>query len=180
MNKIEEHNRNHLINIIDKIPYGIPDGWDKVIEITVGGLLYVGFSEVLTSMLVCISSQGQSVINCETGEIKFCEENYDEDDLIAIAEQLGNEVIHIAGIGGGGLRCHTKAGDRVEMVAPEYPRQKIVFMSDYKLYIQNPEESFILFDDYEIRGYGFSKCGRYLVIASSGELLVLKKVSNEI
>lgn len=95
MNKIEEDNRNHLINIIEKIPYGIPDGWDKVIEITVGG-----------------------------------------------------------------LRCHTKAGDMVEMVAPEYPRQKIVFMSDYKLYIQNPKESFILFDDYEIRGYEFSKCGR--------------------
>lgn len=44
------------------------------------------------------------MINCETMQKTYCDENYDERDLIACAERLGNEIIKIAGDMGGGLK----------------------------------------------------------------------------
>jgi len=99
VDEIENNNRQVVCVKLENIPnVDAPAGW-KRIEIAVGGLLYVGFSDVDTKKLICISSQGQSVINCETGEVNFCDENYDEFELTAIAEELGNEIVHIAGIG---------------------------------------------------------------------------------
>ena len=55
---ILDENRKRLISMIQQIPVRIPEGWTKV-ELGIGGLLYVGFSQVQTEKLICISSQGQ-------------------------------------------------------------------------------------------------------------------------
>ena len=68
--EIEKANRNRLLSLISKIPERVPEGWEKM-EFAVGGLMYLGFSDVHTEKLISISSQGQRIINCETGK-KIC------------------------------------------------------------------------------------------------------------
>ena len=98
---MEAEHRNRLLDLLEKIPRGVPAGWEKE-TFAVGGLMYLGFSNLQTEKLVVISSQRQSVIDCRTWEKTYCEENYDEEGLAACAEPLGDELIPIAGEGGGG------------------------------------------------------------------------------
>ena len=117
LKKIEDENRKKLLKIIKQIPNGVPDGWEKI-TFAVGGLMYIGFSDINTEKLVVISSQGQSIINCRTDEKIYCEENYDENDLITRVEEFGDEALSIAGEGGGGLRWHSKDGNILKSIAP--------------------------------------------------------------
>ena len=112
--------RKKMQDIIQRIPAGIPDGWEKT-TYSAGGLTYVGFSNVCTEKLVAISTQRQSVIDCKTGSKTYCTENYDEDNLIALADELGDEIVPIAGDGGGGLRRFSKDGNILVSAAPFWP-----------------------------------------------------------
>ena len=170
-----EANRKGLLDTIQRIPVGIPDGWEKT-TYAVGGLMYIGFSNVRTEKLVVISSQSQSVIDCKTGSKTYCTENYDEGDLIALAEELGDETVPIAGEGGGGLRRYSDDGNMLMPVAPFWPMEKIIFMPDYALYTLNPEKCTIIFEDYEIKAFGFSKCGNYMAVCNSHTLDIFKKI----
>lgn len=172
--KIEENNRKHLIDLINQIPKGVPLGW-KCDTLSVGGLMYVGFSEIHTEKLICISSQGQSVINCETLKKTYCDENLDENNLIAYAEELGAEQIRIAGDGGGGLRHYSNDGNILERIAPFWPKEQIIFMPYFHSWYSSPNKCQIIFDAYEIKAYGFSKCGKYFVVATSSDLNIFRK-----
>ncbi len=174
MRDIEAANRKRMLKIIKRIPSGIPDGWEKT-TFAVGGLMYIGFSDVSTEKLVVISSQGQSIINCRTGEKTYCEENYDEGNLIAYAEELVDEAIPIAGEVGGGLSRYSKDGNILGAVAPAWPMEQIVFMPNYDSWHQNPDKCTILFEDYEIRAFGFSKCGNYMAVCNSHTLDIFRK-----
>lgn len=169
-----EENRKRLISIIQQIPTQIPEGWTKT-ELGIGGLLYVGFSQVHTEKLICISAQGQSVIDCNTAEVTFCEENYDEFELLACAPMLGEEMIQISGEGGGGLRRMTKNGDFLACVMPEWPKEKVIFMPQYHTWYMEPEFCSIVFEDFEILVYGFSPCGKYFVVGTSHTLAIYCK-----
>ncbi|MCI9248741.1 MAG: hypothetical protein HFG99_06245 [Dorea sp.] len=173
---IEDANRKRLFDIIRLIPAGIPDGWQKT-TYAVGGLMYVGFSNMHTEKLVVISAQGQSIIDCNTGGKTYCDENYDEDDLIALADELGDEIVPIAGDGGGGLRRYSKDGNMLASAAPFWPMEKIIFMPNYRHYTQNPDKCTILFDDYELKAFGFSKCGNYMAVCNSHTLDVFRKLT---
>ena len=70
---MEAEHRNHLLDLLEKIPRGVPAGWGKE-TFAVGGLMYLGFSNLQTEKLVVISSQRQSVIDCRTWEKTYCEE----------------------------------------------------------------------------------------------------------
>lgn len=172
--KVEENNRKYLIGLISQIPEGIPSGW-KCDTLAVGGLMYVGFSEIHTDKLVCISSQGESVINCKTLKKTYCEENYDETDLTAYADELGAEHIRIVGVGGGGLRHYSNDGNILERVAPFWPKEQIIFMPHFLSWYSSPKACRIIFNAYEIKAYGFSKCGAYFVIATSSDLTIFSK-----
>lgn len=172
----EKANRNRLLHLISKIPEGVPDGWGKM-EFGVGGLMYLGFSDVHTEKLISISSQGQRIINCKTGEKTYCDENYDEEDLVAFAEELGEEMVSIAGEGGGGLRKYSKDGNILEMVAPFWPKQKVIFMPSWNIWHLNPEKCTIIYDSYELKAFGFSKCGNYIAVGDSADLNIFKKIS---
>ena len=171
----DDANRKRLLGIIQQIPSSVPDGWEKE-TFAVGGLMYIGFSNIYTEKLIVISTQGQSVINCEKGKKTYCEENYDEDDLIALAEELGDEIVPIAGDGGGGLRRFSKDGNILMSVAPFWPMVKIIFMPNYTLYTLNPEKCTIIFEGYEIKAFGFSRCGNYIAIGTSDTLDIFRKM----
>lgn len=117
ISNVENDHRIRLLDMIRRIPSGTPDGWEKA-AFAVGGLTYIGFSNVRTEKLIVISSQGQRIIDCKTGSKTYCTENYDEDNLIALAEELGEEIVPIAGEGGGGLRRYSKDGNILVSAAP--------------------------------------------------------------
>lgn len=175
MNISEIAHRKRMLDIIRHIPVGIPDGWEKI-TYAVGGLTYVGFSNVRTEKLVVISTQRQSIIDCKTGSKTYCAENYDENDLVALSEELGDEIVLIAGDGGGGLRRFSKNGNILMPVAPFWPMEKIIFMPNYTLYTLHPEKCTIIFEGYEIKAFGFSKCGNYIAIGTSNTLDIFRKI----
>lgn len=172
--QIYKENRIHLFEKIKQIPECIPKGWEKK-TLSVGGLMYVGFSEVHTEQLICISSQGQSLINCMTGEKIYEYENYDEIDLIAYSEIL-KETVSIAGEGGGGLRHFSIDGNTLEKISPLWPREQIIFMPEYSSCWITPEKCSIVFDDFEIKAYGFNKTGNIFIVAVSSDLTIYKKI----
>ena len=172
---IEDEHRKKMINIANQIPKEIPSDWESHV-LAVGGLMYVGFSEIQSEKLICISSQGQSVINCKTLQENYCDENYDENDLIACAEELGDEIIKIAGDMGGGLRTGSKEGNSLQKIAPYWPKEQIIFCPNYQSLYIAPDQCWNVFDDYGIKAYGFSKCGKYFVIATSSDLTIYKRI----
>ena len=171
---MENEHRKNTIKTVNQIPKGIPLGWECH-TLAVGGLMYVGFSEIQTEKLVCISSQAQSVIDCNTMQKTYCDENYDEDDLIACAEGLGDEIIKLAGDLGGGLRRASKEGASLQKVAPYWPKEQIIFCPDFQSPYIAPEKCCNIFEDYGIIAYGFSRCGKYFVIATSSDLTIYRK-----
>lgn len=173
--RIETEHRKKLVETAAKIPKGVPDGWEKT-GFAVGGLMYLGFSERRPELLISISSQGQRVINCRTWEKLYCDENYDEEDLIACTELLGDELVSIAGMGGGGLRQYAKNGDILEKIAPFWPKEQIIFMPKYNSWTQKPEECMVIFEDYQILAYGFSRCGNYMAAGSSSDLDIFRRI----
>lgn len=171
----EKSNRERIFKIINKIPEDVPFGWESI-TLAVGGLMYIGFSEIHTEQLVCISSQGQSLIDCKTGKKRYVEELFDEDDLIAYTDGIESEVVHIAGMCGGGLRTFSKYGDSLEKIAPIWPTEQIIFMPNYYSWWDYPKDCNIVFDGYETRAYGFNKSSDIFVIATSSELIIFKKI----
>ena len=172
---MEAEHRNRLLALLEKIPHGVPAGWEKE-TFAVGGLTYLGFSAVQTEKLVVISTQEQSVIDCRTWEMTCCAENYDEDDLIACAEPLGDELIPIAGEWGGGLRRFSPAGEHLDRAAPFWPREQIIFMPRYTIWQQRPDACTVIFDDYEPQTFGFSRCGNYMAVGTSSEVDIFRRI----
>ena len=82
----------------------------------------------------------------------------------------------IAGDGGGGLRRFSKDGNILVSVAPFWPMVKIIFMPNYTLYALNPEKCTVIFDDYEIKAFGFSKCGNYIAVGTSDTLDIFRTI----
>ena len=175
MNDMDYANRERLLRIIEQIPSGTPFGWEKT-SFAVGGLMYIGFSSIRSEKLIVISSQGQRIIDCRTGEKAYCDENYDEDDLIALARELGDEIVPIAGEGGGGLRRYSKEGNILTSVAPFRPKEQDLFMPNYASWYSQPEKCTIIFDDYEMKAFGFSRCGNYMAVGSSDTLDIFRKL----
>jgi hypothetical protein len=171
---MEAEHRNRLLALLEKIPHGVPAGWEKE-TFAVGGLMYLGFSNRQTEKLVVISSQSQCVIDCRTWEKIDCEENYDEENLVACAEPLGDELIPIAGEGGGGLRRFAPPGDGLDTAAPLWPKELVIFMPQYASWYQHPETCTLIFDDYEPLAFGFSRCGNYMAVATSSEVDIFKR-----
>jgi hypothetical protein len=173
--KTESAHRHKVLSLLNRVPDAeAPAGWTKA-SIAVGGLMYVGFSEADTNKLICISTQKQTVVNCETCEVEDCPENYDELELTAMARALGDEVIRIAGIGGGGLRLLSRSGDSLLLVAPQFPAQEIIFEPDFKSCLLEPEKCWRIYKGYELRAYGFSRCSQYFVIGDSCDLHIFRR-----
>ena len=152
---MEAEHQNRLLALLEKIPHGVPAGWEKE-TFAVGGLMYIGFSNLQTEKLVVVTSQGQSVINCQTWEKVY-------------------ELVPIAGLGGGGLRKFSRLGDGLDRAAPYWPKEQIIFMPQYASWYQSPEACTIIFDDYGPKAFGFSRCGNYMAVATSSEVDIFKR-----
>ncbi len=170
--------RERLLALLERIPRGVPAGWERE-RYAVGGLRYIGFSAVQTEKLICVSSQGQRVIDCKTGEKLSCDGDFDEDSLIACAGLLGDELVPLAGEGGGALRRFGGAGDALDTAAPFWPREQVIFMPGFVSWYQNPEACAVIFDDYALRAFGFSRCGSYFAVACSHTLDIYRRTGEK-
>lgn len=63
----EAAHRERLLSLLRRIPQGVPRGWTRE-RYAVGGLQYIGFSNLRTEKLLCVSPQGLRLIDCKTGE----------------------------------------------------------------------------------------------------------------
>lgn len=178
MNEAERANRNRLLDILGHIPSGVPAGWERS-TFAVGGLMYLGFSRAHPEKLIVISTQGERMIDCGTGEKTRCEVSFDEEDLIALAGDLGGETMPIAGEGGGGLQRFSPSGDALAFAAPFWPRERVIFMPNYASWFEQPAICTVLFDDYELRAFGFSRCGTYMAVGSSSTLDIFRKLEHK-
>lgn len=174
MDAQELDHRNKMLDIVARIPSGVPAGWEKTVY-AVGSLMYLGFSYVQTEKLIVISSQKQSVIDCRTNTKLPSSGSYDEDELIALDDILGDEIVPLAGDAGGGLRRFSKEGNMLTAIAPYWPMSKIIFMPHFALYTLYPEKCTVIHEDYEIKAFGFSQCSNYLAIGTADSLVLLRK-----
>lgn len=183
MTKHELENKARLMKMINRIPVGDQiSGWRRLGQYAVGGLLEVGFSRH-QEMLLVISSQGQGVFDCKTGEKIFrCYDESDDNASAQVLKSLGvgplaGEVIDLAGIYGGGLPTINNDGDSLVSIAPHWPRTEIIFCGQRcSIYNENTcKQCTIIASDYEVRAYGFSWQGNVLICATSDGFALYRK-----
>lgn len=160
-----------------------PEPWYAHQLFHVGGLLAVGFAEN-SDLLLVISTQGRSVIDCCSGT-KIARDRDDEDlhfDEITLKAHgfgpLDGHIITIAGLYGGGLPLFTHDGWNVKAIPLPWPYYGIFLRtppSDTKP--ANTHTTYI--GDAgacELRAYGFSPTGQSLIIATSCDLLLFSRI----
>lgn len=174
LRRIEAENRERILGVLAAVPKRTPEGWKRA-DIVVGGLVYVGFSELQPKKMICISSQHSSIIDCDSRAITYQDVSFDELELTAVTDALPGEVICLAGIGGGGLRHRNAEGDMLAMAAPDYPKVQIIYQPQYKSCFSEPEACSVIFEEYEMRAFGFNKCGNYIVAACSGGVAIFSR-----
>lgn len=144
------------------------DDWDIITNFSVGGFEWLGFSKEEPNKLICISSQKTTILNCDDGKLEECEVDYDEEELIAICNQLPNEQISIAGQYGGKLPILSGKGEKVVIHTTEEHIMTITFIS-----AQGKET--VIYWNYSAYICGFSYDGNYFVLADDGGITVIKR-----
>ena len=159
--------------------------WKRSAEVVVGGLIAVGFFEDRESpnldMLLAVGSRGQTIIDCQSGNVVYRNRNqdgYDHDTLTAWDLSGGNpDPVRMSGVGGGGLKRFTSDGWSVEAIPVKWPIFYYVLQhpgssvfSDYKLG-RKPKFD-LLENDYQQMAWGFSNSGNSLLLTSSSDIII--------
>lgn len=122
--------------------------------------------------MICISSQKTTILNCDSGEIKECNADYDEQEFIAICDGLSNEQITIAGQYGGNLPLISGKGEQVIIQETKEHIMTITFVSI-------SGEKTIIYYNYSAYICGFSYDGNYFVLADDGGIVIIKRKSQK-
>ena len=146
--------------------------WELVTSFSVGGFEWLGFSKEKPNNMICISSQKTTILNCDSGEIKECNADYDEQEFIAICDGLSNEQITIAGQYGGNLPLISGKGEQVIIQETKEHIMTITFVSI------NGEKT-IIYYNYSAYICGFSYDGNYFVLADDGGIVIIKRKSQK-
>lgn len=159
--------------------------WRFVTQRAIGGLWAVGF-ERKSETLLAVSSQGQGVIDCTTGELisRNREENgYNLHKLQATRlDTLKSDPIDMCGIDGGGLRSSTVDGWTVDSFPIEWPETHYILQPPgASIYFHQKDwrdhkkdASFYLLErsSAERRAFGFSWTGKTLIWADGSDLYI--------
>ncbi|WP_443043766.1 hypothetical protein [Streptomyces sp. GS7] len=154
--------------------------------IPVGGLLGIGFAVAPGSgreLVMVVSTAGHGLFDALTGD-KIARDR-DPDPETSTPDEapdlscpgfgpLAGIRVPIAGLFGGGLHTTTAGGWQLEVVAPEWPHDRVLLSSDGGMPHNGPhgERWWHVFDaNYsELRAAGFSPSGRTLAVATSSDL----------
>ncbi len=156
-----------------------PSPWRKKTEHAVGGLVAVGFGDGSDDLLV-VSSQGRGVFDCTTGERVARDRGdaaYDSIRLEALGiGPLQDQVIRVSGLDGGGLPAGTDDGWSADRFVIEWPIESLVLTPPgswiYGVLDGRRHDFTKVFEDSEIRAWGFSPTGKTLLLATSSEVVI--------
>lgn len=146
--------------------------WKLIVEKSVGGLEWIGFSKQSPSKLLCISSQKCTLIDCFDTTVTECDADYDEEFFVAICDQLPNEEIDIAGQYGGGLPLSTVRGEHVRIKTDYVNETNVVFTVTFT---SASNESYEIYRNYGYYTCGFSYDGNYFVFAQDAGITILER-----
>lgn len=149
-------------------------GWTTISEFSVGGLMWVGFSKRQPNKLLCISSQYDSLVDCDTGEIIECDVDYDEDNCIAVSTCLPDEVVDICGAYGGIPLLYTNAREEISILEQEelFASKTIIRA---KVTFHTVDEKIEIHNDYGFYICSFSADGNYFVFAEDAGITIMKR-----
>lgn len=162
--------------------------WTHKNSFAIGGLENVGFAPD-KDYLIVLSSQGQGIFDCKTGE-KIARQ-YDKDDdwwdkfneetnSVLGFDILNNIEIPTYGLyGDDNLPKRTEDGWELICTAPEPDDKPFERYSVQKIYLISPNKKdkiYITKDGpCEHRAFGFSNSGKALIVASSCELVIYSR-----
>ena len=153
------------------------NNWGFVDSFSVGGFEYMGFSEKKPNKLIIISSQKETVYDCDNKSLTEAGIDIDEKEYTAMCDLFPDEIIHIASYWGGSLPHSTPQGDQVEIsyygdhvtsMGKELRLQKIYF-------VDGTGNKTLIYDDYPCYVCGFSHDGKYFALADDGGLTVIRR-----
>ncbi len=145
----------------------------------------VGFEED-TDIALIVSSAGQGVVDCNTGELIFRnrdDDGYDERRLLGCRLDASKRAhVPMAGIHGGALKCVTDDGWHAQAITLKWPETcyllekpgASIFFSQLKFREAGRDGSFTLLSkDAETNvAFGFSWTGKTLVRATSSDIQI--------
>ncbi len=160
-----------------------PSPWQLVSTLLVGGLRAVGFDRQ-SELLLIVSNSGRAIINCESGKkVARDHSDYFQGENVLEAEGIGllqGTTFRMAGLFGGGLPVITQDHWSVEIVTLHFPIKEILLlepMSDlYGFLYDKPNTFYKIASETELRACGFSYSGRSLIVATSSEVTVFRRI----
>ena len=156
----------------------------------VGGLQGIGFGihpDTGQDLVMVVSMDGYGLFDAATGEKIARERNPGPEtcspdgayDLTCPGlGPLEGTRVHIAGLFGGGLHSTSGDGWTLEVVAPEWPHERVLISTDGGIYHGEPGQNWWhIFDSTysTLRTAGFSPSGRTLAVATSSDLTLWTK-----
>lgn len=169
-----------------------PAPWTPVLDnrTPIGGLLGIGFGihpDTGHDVVMVVSVDGYGLIDAVTGE-KIARERDPDPDGSTPGESrdqtcpgfdvLEGTRVQIAGLFGGGLHSESGDGWALDVVAPEWPNERVLLSAGGEIYRGELGESWwhIFHSDYStLRTAGFSPSGRTLAVATSSDLTLWTK-----
>ena len=152
--------------------------WEVACEFSVGGFIDMGFSQFQSGKLLCISTQYAAVIDCETGEKKRCECEYDEYSRTAVCDQLPDEIVKLCSICGGGKRLESRQGESVRIISTEESVDGKIIRKDQVMF-RTEKREICIYDSYSIYNCTFCVRGDYFALACDGGVTILKRKTKE-
>ncbi|MEU6656842.1 hypothetical protein ABZ904_47985 [Streptomyces sp. NPDC046900] len=163
-----------------------PEPWRRIAYAPVGGLLGIGFASHPGSgqdLVMVVSHDGHGLFDAVTGEKIARDRDPDPEDSSRDADPalscpglgpVAGSRVRIAGLFGGGLHTTAEGGWKLEVVAPDWPNDRVVLSRDGGLPHSGPYGEgwwHIFHSNYsELRAAGFSPSGQTLAIATSSDL----------
>jgi hypothetical protein len=147
-------------------------GWRRIVTVPVGGLTAVGFSATERYLLV-LSHDGRGVLESATGQrVARNRESPRHDSpwlkesarLIEGVPPVESEWIEAAGLWGGSLLARNTAGWSVRQESSGHGEV------GYARHDSSTREFLVDSAITDLRAFGFSRSGRFLVFASTSEL----------
>jgi hypothetical protein len=131
----------------------------------------IGFSRECDLLLI-VSSQGLGVFDAQAGRVVARDESPDWDAVMDDRNlrcmgigPLGNEVIDLCGIDGGGLPMESRRGEHLEILSACFPESRAVFHPQAKPFDVYKQPGAVSILDGYIRYGGFSWSGNCIAVA---------------
>ena len=151
-------------------------GWELVDGFSVGGFEYMGFSKMNSHKLIIISSQMETVYDCEDKSLTEMVADIDEKEFVAISDLFPDEIIPIATYWGGSMPHETAQGERVEI---SYYGEHVISGKELKYqqiqFIDKSGDRNLIYDNYPCYVCGFSYDGNYFALADDGGVMIIRR-----